>query len=433
MGFNIGAFAGGAAQGIKEGLDNESKRKAQERQDKEWAKQDEMDKELAVLEEARKARFDESAQRKKFDADQSSTRVSTQIVNNPAANGIVASPLLDAPKSDAEIVKSAQGNGIAAARGIQPQDQSQPSQPFTAEKPTFVDDMEHLSARLSIKAKYGKADEGSLLQMHQAIKTLKNDGVDDAVAKIHHGDIAGAMKEFNDVGQYRGAKVIGQPQAGEYDYAGVKLPTTIVTIEMPDGAQQTINTAQYGAARFKMDQTLKAIMKGAEIKQAGKHQDETLNETKRHNIASEGIARAGGGSEGTTAEIKNARVFFPELYKENPAKALSAFKDLTTGEMTAAKVRQTLMTTYSDSMKGGWPDEAGTTQKERDAFVNKRVEFVMGKSDSSVAQNPGAQGDRPSMSATIPPTNSRGWKLHTDANGNRAYVSPDRKQFEEVK
>jgi len=30
-------------------------------------------------------------------------------------------------------------------------------------------------------------------------------------------------------------------------------------------------------------------------------------------------------------------------------------------------------------------------------------------------------------------TNKKGWILHTDANGNRAYVSPDGKQFEEVK
>lgn len=30
-------------------------------------------------------------------------------------------------------------------------------------------------------------------------------------------------------------------------------------------------------------------------------------------------------------------------------------------------------------------------------------------------------------------TNARGWKLMTDASGNKAYVSPDGKQFEEVK
>ena len=32
-----------------------------------------------------------------------------------------------------------------------------------------------------------------------------------------------------------------------------------------------------------------------------------------------------------------------------------------------------------------------------------------------------------------PLTNSKGWKLHKDAKGNKAYVSPDGKQFEEVK
>jgi len=35
--------------------------------------------------------------------------------------------------------------------------------------------------------------------------------------------------------------------------------------------------------------------------------------------------------------------------------------------------------------------------------------------------------------ANVPATNDKGWKLHTDADGNRAYVSPDGKQFEEVK
>lgn len=34
---------------------------------------------------------------------------------------------------------------------------------------------------------------------------------------------------------------------------------------------------------------------------------------------------------------------------------------------------------------------------------------------------------------SAPPTNAKGWTLHTDANGNQAYVSPDGKQFEEVK
>lgn len=36
-------------------------------------------------------------------------------------------------------------------------------------------------------------------------------------------------------------------------------------------------------------------------------------------------------------------------------------------------------------------------------------------------------------SGATPATNAKGWVLHTDKNGNQAYVSPDGKQFEEVK
>lgn len=43
------------------------------------------------------------------------------------------------------------------------------------------------------------------------------------------------------------------------------------------------------------------------------------------------------------------------------------------------------------------------------------------------------RGDAAPATANIPMQNGKGWTLHTDANGNRAYVSPDGKQFEEVK
>jgi len=41
--------------------------------------------------------------------------------------------------------------------------------------------------------------------------------------------------------------------------------------------------------------------------------------------------------------------------------------------------------------------------------------------------------DATAKTETAPNTNSKGWVLHTDAKGNKAYVSPDGKQFEEVK
>jgi hypothetical protein len=39
----------------------------------------------------------------------------------------------------------------------------------------------------------------------------------------------------------------------------------------------------------------------------------------------------------------------------------------------------------------------------------------------------------PANISTKPLTNTKGWTLHTDAQGNQAYVSPDGKQFEEAK
>jgi hypothetical protein len=42
-----------------------------------------------------------------------------------------------------------------------------------------------------------------------------------------------------------------------------------------------------------------------------------------------------------------------------------------------------------------------------------------------------ANGGAPAA-GTVPATNANGWALHTDAAGNRAYVSPDGTQFEEV-
>ena len=56
---------------------------------------------------------------------------------------------------------------------------------------------------------------------------------------------------------------------------------------------------------------------------------------------------------------------------------------------------------------------------------NKKVSGIKSKTDLNVELD-----DEP---AATPKTNSKGWKLHTDKQGRRAYVSPDAKQFEEVK
>jgi hypothetical protein len=89
----------------------------------------------------------------------------------------------------------------------------------------------------------------------------------------------------------------------------------------------------------------------------------------------------------------------------------------------------------------------------RDEFDNARRQYFPqpGDSDEVKAQkaanrqtaiaglqrNAGASYKAPGRTSQprggAPNTNARGWALHVDANGNRAYVSPDGKQFEEVR
>lgn len=47
--------------------------------------------------------------------------------------------------------------------------------------------------------------------------------------------------------------------------------------------------------------------------------------------------------------------------------------------------------------------------------------------------NPDTAAQTTPKTATTPTANAKGWVLHVDKNGNKAYVSPDGKQYEEVK
>lgn len=63
--------------------------------------------------------------------------------------------------------------------------------------------------------------------------------------------------------------------------------------------------------------------------------------------------------------------------------------------------------------------------------LNKEIEAARkapGKVRKEMSDSTSGRGH-----STPPNANAKGWTLHTDANGNKAYVSPDGKQFEEVK
>ena len=63
-----------------------------------------------------------------------------------------------------------------------------------------------------------------------------------------------------------------------------------------------------------------------------------------------------------------------------------------------------------------------------------QYERTTGRTDGEKAFSAKRHGGRPGEAAPGGPasTNAKGWALHQDANGNKAYVSPDGKQFEEV-
>ncbi|MCC7462092.1 MAG: hypothetical protein IT480_06465 [Gammaproteobacteria bacterium] len=60
-----------------------------------------------------------------------------------------------------------------------------------------------------------------------------------------------------------------------------------------------------------------------------------------------------------------------------------------------------------------------------DTFAADEIRKSLGFSLSAQPEKRGAGG--------LPPTNARGWKLMRDAQGNQAYVSPNGRQFEEVR
>lgn len=62
-----------------------------------------------------------------------------------------------------------------------------------------------------------------------------------------------------------------------------------------------------------------------------------------------------------------------------------------------------------------------------------QYERTTGRKDGDTAFGAKRHGGRPGEASGAPaPTNGKGWALHQDAAGNKAYVSPDGKQFEEV-
>lgn len=87
-------------------------------------------------------------------------------------------------------------------------------------------------------------------------------------------------------------------------------------------------------------------------------------------------------------------------------------------------------------------DDAETARKKLQRFAQVYREQVNDQTlfyEESGYKVPDVRGPRPGTPAAqpkpaaLPPRNAKGWALQEDARGNRAYVSPDGRQFEEVR
>jgi len=67
------------------------------------------------------------------------------------------------------------------------------------------------------------------------------------------------------------------------------------------------------------------------------------------------------------------------------------------------------------------------------ANVARDIDYQNKQDKSDSRGNVGNFGKTQETSASTPGQNAKGWKLHVDSAGNKAYVSPDGKQYEEVK
>lgn len=391
MSFNFGAFAGGVGTGYMAGKEQQRKDKEQERldkdqahQDKEWEREDAYRKEMEGITSP-----NDEHKAKQTEIEASTADIAAKVVGNPiVARGIpiVARGITTAPSSSMSAASfgesmepRSEGNSLApsrpvgtlssiiAANGIgatsMRQDIAKPVQaaPLEAPKAPGINDwLEFATKRAAIDVKYGKLNGLGIMQLAQARKQLMDEGVDEAVMKFQQGDAAGGLESFNASGKYVGAKLVGEPQRSEFDYNGVKMPTTIVTLKLPDGRTETINTAQYGTSRIKAEGQFNAAMGMMNFRQMEKHQTateqhqkDTLEETRDYHkgvidVAKSRVTNSGGvtsSQQRTNYEIDSARKHIAGLSPEEIKKRTQQYS--ATGRENkdfdptlAAKVRQ---------------------------------------------------------------------------------------------
>lgn len=85
---------------------------------------------------------------------------------------------------------------------------------------------------------------------------------------------------------------------------------------------------------------------------------------------------------------------------------------------------------FDNARKQYFPEPGDSPEKIAQKAENRRT--TIAGLQRSAGPSYKAPSARKAAGGQVPPRNAKGWALHTDAQGNRAYVSPDGTQFEEV-
>ncbi len=342
MGFNLGAFAGGAAKGYSEGLENQRKQgEEKRRQDQaDWEKKRRDDQEA----------FNKEAMETFFPNGQPTVdRASPPAANNPQSvvkvnnvgfgpsNGIAAAMPATPSAQDrlmpdsTEPVTTAQDGAPKSviATGVSlPKPKTDDAQQATqgwgdafAKNPDLFGDPETMLKLGKLAMKYNQPD--ALAWLERGHKAYKENAIA-ALQRLAAGDVDGAEEAYNKSG--KGRVKINREQNPDGSYSVTELTT---------GTKHNVNALPELKSYLSPDHYFKMLNDERQLaeherhnKEGEKSQGKIIEETRRHNVVSEGIAlaKAKESGEGTTSEIKNVTFLIKNGVAKTPQEAWEMVK-----------------------------------------------------------------------------------------------------------
>lgn len=276
MGFNFGAFAGGAASGIERGTnlvakkaDADWKEKERTRQESYWKKDEEW--------KQTRSTYQTSAQ--KYLANMEA--YNKAIAENPAA------------------------------------------QVMPPAKPGLHDELKDVVELARIDVNYGKTDAANLMPLLKSVKQMEDEGLTTALQQLASGDRDGALRTFQSTGAIKDVSGIAFEDSVFTPGEGME-PIKSVAVVLPGGRRLDAVGALWAQQQAKdiINTTLRqqeAGDKRTTTQASIAHQKGTLAETTRHNKETEKKAKVSGGD--TTAEIKNINYLLKNKIAKNQKEA----------------------------------------------------------------------------------------------------------------